>query len=112
MFKVDKNFNITITKGDTGYLRLKAPRYKIKEGDTVKFTVGYVQGVGVQKEKKFQIEGTKEEGIARIKIEPKHTQSMDIGKYHYDIEITTTEKDVFTVIGPCEFEIVGGVTVD
>lgn len=40
-----------------------------------------------------------------LKLIPEDTNFMCFGNYLYDIQITTTKKDVYTIIGPCQFVI-------
>lgn len=38
------------------------------------------------------------------------THALEFGKYVYDVQIITEASDVYTVIGPCTFEILKEVT--
>ena len=109
MFKVDYNKKITITEGDTGYLKLSIPNYKIAPGDTIYFRVK-AKDHGYLFQKVVTGEEHIENGMATIKIEPQDTKSKELGVYLYDIQLTRENKDIFTVVGPRNFEIMEGIT--
>ena len=48
--------------------------------------------------------------MVTIKIDPQDTKSKEIGVYLFDIQLTKANKDVFTVVGPKNFEIKEGIT--
>lgn len=49
-------------------------------------------------------------GSTTFHIEPGDTSGLPFGKYVYDVQITTAEGDVYTVIAPSEFKIAEEVT--
>ena len=109
MFKVDCNNNITITEGDTGYIKLSIPNYKIVADDTIYFSVK-AKDHGYLFQKVITGEPSIKNGMVTIKIDPQDTKSKEIGVYLFDIQLTKANKDVFTVVGPKNFEIKEGIT--
>lgn len=110
MFQIYDNGRITLTRGDSARLSVSIinnvtrEEYIIGENDVLKLTLKksikdstYV----LQKEIR---------GVSMFYIKPDDTSSLDFGKYKYDVEITTSTGDVYTVIGPSEFEILPEVT--
>ena len=49
-------------------------------------------------------------GTSEIHIEPTDTKTLSFGKYIYDVQLTTSDGDVYTVIEPSTFEIMREVT--
>lgn len=49
-------------------------------------------------------------GTNEIHIEPTDTKSLSFRKYIYDVQLTTSDGDVYTVIEPSTFEIMKEVT--
>ena len=49
-------------------------------------------------------------GSSTFHIEPKDTAGLPFGGYVYDVQMTTAEGDVYTVITPSEFKIAEEVT--
>ena len=109
MFKVQNN-KIAITRGDTGIFRLdiqdtQGNNYNY-ENDTVVFTV---------KENTKTTETLIKKTISPLSdvvIEPGDTKDLDYGDYVYDVQLTTTEGVVDTVIAPSVFRVLPEVTFD
>lgn len=111
MFTVDKDNAIHLTRGDTARLLLSSvmnlvtgKEYILSEDDTVVFTV-----------KKTVYDTTPAvqitvPGGAAIHIKPEDTKEMAFGKYLYDVQLTTADGDVYTVIPPTTFEVLKEVT--
>lgn len=111
MFTVDKDNAIHLTRGDTARLLLSSvmnlvtgKEYILSEDDTVVFTV-----------KKTVYDTTPAvqitvPGGAAIHIKPEDTKEMAFGKYLYDVQLTTADSDVYTVISPTTFEVLKEVT--
>ena len=101
---------IKLTRGDTA--RLTVPitnettnaEYVMGENDTLTMTV------------KKNITDTEPAlqkvlvGLNTFHIKPSDTAGLDFGKYKYDVELTTADGDVYTVIEPSTFEILKEVT--
>lgn len=109
MYEVDKNNAITMIKGDTVILDLKffdqedAP-YVPKERDRIRFAL---------KKRYDDSEPLLVKDIPidtlQLVIEPKDTKNLPCGEYHgrykYDIELTTAEGFVDTIIPRADFTI-------
>lgn len=93
--------DIQLTRGDTAYIGLSITHddgtpYTRVEGDRLLFTV--------KKSYNSDYEFLEKElSDMAITIAPEDTQEMDYGNYWYDVELTTADGAVFTVIGPARF---------
>lgn len=110
MLTIDGNGGVHLTRGDTARLAvginndLLGEAYEIAAGDTLRLTVRKNwrdQTICLQK----TLVGA---GVFHIK--PDDTSGLDVGKYTYDVELTTEDGDVYTVIEPAEFELTKEVT--
>lgn len=110
MLTIDSDGTIHLTRGDTARLTVKIHNelydneYEIAENDVLRMTVK--KGVNdsnplVQK----TITGS-----SQFHIEPKDTSDLNFGKYLYDVELTTANGDVSTIIPPTTFEVMKEVT--
>lgn len=108
MFTIDKDSNaMSIIKKDTASISLSLDNYSFVEGDVVKFTVASElesQNPVISKEITAFTNGT-----AVIELTTIDTNITE-GSYYYDIQVTTTEGVVDTVVGPAKFVVKGGVT--
>lgn len=109
MLNVFENGDVELTRGDTARISVNifdndGNPYEIQNGDkldlTLKKTVKDAEAVMSK-----QIEG-----INTFHIEPKDTADLEFKKYVYDVQLTTSEGDVYTVIPPSTFEIKAEVT--
>ena len=111
MLTVDKDNAIHLTRGDTARLLLSSvvnlvtgKEYILSADDTVTFTVKktvYDTAPAVQ---------ITVPGGAAIHIKPEDTKEMAFGNYLYDVQLTTADGDVYTVIPPTKFEVLKEVT--
>lgn len=116
MLYVGSDKSIKLTRGDTAMFTINIDNestegpYIIGENDILKFTVRKSENDEIFSFQKVV------QGSASIVIEPEDTSSLDFGKYKYDVELTTTTGDVYTVIGADDrnklptFEILKEVT--
>lgn len=110
MFNIHDNGRISLTRGDSARLNVSIindvtkTEYTISENDVLKLTL--------KKSIKDSVPALQKEirGSSMFYIRPDDTSRLDFGKYKYDVEITTSTGDVYTVIGPSEFEILQEVT--
>lgn len=103
-----KHSDIHLTRGDSGYLDITIlladhAHYVREKGDKLVFTVkdDYKSDV---------IELQKELPKLELYLEPKDTQNLEYGDHWYDIELTTADDAVYTVIGPARFIVREEVT--
>lgn len=108
--KVDKKgspkVNIRLTRGDTARFRVslysvvdeERTKIELHKGDYVKFTLRKEIDAPILLQKIFN-------GDNLIHIAPDDTSSMDFGKYVYDVEVTMSNGDVYTVIPPSVFDV-------
>ena len=105
----DKN-NIQLTRGDTARFEIDIVNmidnsaYTIADDDILRFSVKRSTN-----DKDFVIH--KElQGQNIVYINPDDTNSLSFGKYVYDVEVTTSNGDVYTVIPPSKFTLTPEVT--
>lgn len=112
MLEIGNDFSIKLTRGDTAYFEVeikneidgKIKIYEVQEGDKLYFTVkkSYTDTVPV-------IQKVVHGGNV-VHIEPEDTEGLDFGSNKYDVQLNTKDGDVYTVIGPAEFELLKEVT--
>ena len=107
MFNVDKNNVIRLTRGDTAVinlsLKMNGEDYVLNECDACVLTV---KKRVVDEEVLLQ----KQLINGQFIIEPTDTSALPYGTYKYDVQLTTTEGVVNTVITPKDFVIDAEVT--
>lgn len=110
MLFLGEDNTIQLTRGDTARLvvavqnDLTGNDYEIAEGDTFRLTVKKsVNTTAVLFQKVVK-------GSSQFYIQPEDTKDLVFGKYVYDVELTTAEGDVYTVIVPSTFEVLKEVT--
>lgn len=111
--KIIRN-SIYMIRGDTESitvsLRDNGVEIPFEVGDTLYMTVK--ESVDVV-EKQFQIVVKDfNEGKAVIEIDPDDTKEMEFGNYVYDIQLTTSDGNVTTIIPPNRFVLQGEVTYE
>lgn len=109
MLNVLENGDIQLTRGDTAHLSVnivkdKGEAYEIQNGDTLTLSVKKT----VKDDEALMSKTIK--GSDTFHIEPKDTSDLKFGKYLYDVQLTTDDGDVYTVIPPSTFEILTEVT--
>lgn len=104
MFRVSYN-NIFITRGDTGVVEFSISGYELKANDTVVLTVkNNINASETLVEKQL------DKNTMQFVINPNDTKNLAYGTYTYDVQITTAQGEVYTVIVPHNFEVGGEVT--
>ena len=96
MFQIDKNKQITMIQGDTGIIKLMLSNYSLVDGDEVVLGVAIKMGDPILITKtitEFEVDGS-----AIIHLEPKDTANLAAGKYVYEIQVTTSDGRVDTVV--------------
>ena len=109
MLNVFDDNSIELTRGDTARLSVTVTNddggiYTIQPSDTL--TLSIKKSVN---DPEALIEKTIF-GNNVFHIEPKDTSGLEFGKYKYDVQLTTAEGDVHTVITPSAFKIAQEVT--
>lgn len=110
--EIDSNLNISLTRGDTGRIKVACTvketgeAYSIGSKDTLVLTV---KSNTSDSEPLFQ---KTVKGSDIITIAPTDTSSLAYGKYRYDIQLTTSDGEVCTITGlkPPKFTIAEEVT--
>lgn len=110
MLKVDDDNKIQLTRGDTARFEVGVKNevddseYELEDGDILRFTVKKSSEDENSLIQKKITSGT------LIHIEPEDTKSLPCGKYTYDVELTTKNGDVYTIIPPTGFTLLKEVT--
>lgn len=110
MLEVDSNGIIQLTRGDTAKLSIDITNdvsetdYILQEDDVLRFTVKKSTST---KDISFQKVC---QGDNLIHIEPGDTNELPYGGYVYDVELTRSNGDVYTVIPPTKFILLKEVT--
>lgn len=116
MFKVGKDYTIEMIDGDTGKLKINFDNYQLQTGDKLYLSVSsaqasrsrMVQAASVYIfQEVLRIESPSTSAV--ITITPEDTKGKD-GEYIYDVQLTTSEGYVDTIIPPSKFIIKRGVT--
>lgn len=104
--------DIKLTRGDTAYLQVplinmlpdgSASEYEIAPEDTLTMTMRAKYDTEVCFQKTIK-------GINTFHIVPEDTAGCSFGKYKYDVQLTTANGDVYTVIEPACFQVLPEVT--
>lgn len=110
MLIVSKSGEIKLTRGDTARLTVSITNetdgsvYELQEGDVLTLSVKKsVEDAETTLAKEITSSNT-------FHIEPKDTAGLAFGKYIYDVQLTTSGGDVYTVIGPANFELLKEVS--
>ena len=110
MLIVNSNGTIQLTRGDSAELAVTIvnkddeSEYEIKENDKLTFSVK--RNV---KTNEYALQKTVT-GTNIIPIDPADTTNLEFAKYQYDVQLTTENGKVFTVVAPSTFEITAEVT--
>lgn len=110
MLIVNNDGTVELTRGDTAELAVTIVNsdddtlYEMSEGDSL--TLSLKRSIKVAD---YALQKTVV-GTNIIPIEPKDTAALEFTKYQYDVQLTTTEGKVFTIIAPTTFEITPEVT--
>ena len=107
-----KNGYISLTKGDTARINVDIKsgvntKYICVTGDTLKFSVKNAFTDSIYVFQKVITDFT--EGV-KIVIEPVDTNSLSVGTYWYDVQLTLANGDVHTIVPPNKIEILNEVT--
>lgn len=110
MLYTNDDGSISLTRGDTARLtvdienELTSEKYIINEQDVL--TLSIKKSI---KDDTYLVQKVIT-GSNMFHIEPEDTSDLAFGKYKYDVQLTTSDGDVFTVIEPNTFEILTEVT--
>lgn len=110
MLYVNSDGTIQLTRGDTARLSVSISNdltnsdYVMREEDTLRLTVKRSVNDTTPLFQKVV------KGSSQFYIEPSDTKDIPFGRYLYDVELTTANEDVYTVIVPTTFEILKEVT--
>lgn len=110
MLNISDTGVIKLTRGDTarfsvGILNeISESNYSIKNDDRLTFTV--------KKKVKDEVSLIQKTitGSTLFHIKPEDTSGLSFGKYVYDVQLTTSDGDVYTIVVPTTFELLAEVT--
>lgn len=97
MLYIDEDQNITLTRGDTGIFNISlqsqdGQAYVPQVGDTLRFALSEGFGKEALVIKNIPIE------TCILEIEPNDTKDLKFKKYKYDVQFTSTQGRVSTII--------------
>lgn len=103
MISVDSNYNITIIRGDSGYVTVplvevidgEETPYTPKEGETLRFAMA--SKYGASEDECIIIRQIDTQDL-KLYFYPEDTKSLKFGKYKYDLEYTTADGFVDTIL--------------
>lgn len=110
MLYLDPDGTIRLTRGDTARLTVQIINdvsdadYEIGEHDTLTLSVKKSVNDADPLIQKTIV------GSQVFHIEPEDTNELEFGKYKYDVQLTTSGGDIYTVIEPSTFKIMKEVT--
>lgn len=100
MFKVEDSF-IYLTRGDTAYLEIELEDdEKFNAGDKIVLSIKRSLTNDAQYVLQKEVNVNNEVESVTIKIEPEDTTNISYGLYYYDVQLTRSNGDVFTIITP------------
>lgn len=110
MLSISDTGVIKLTRGDTARFsivilnEISDSAYSISDNDQLTLTVKKkVKDEDVLMQKTIT-------GSTLFHIKPEDTSSLSFGKYVYDVQLTTSDGDVYTIVGPTTFELLAEVT--
>lgn len=110
MLYVNTDGSVSLTRGDTARISvtiknsITGQTYVMQSGDTLKFTVK--KSV---KDSTFAFQKVST-GTNSFRIDPTDTNTLSFGKYVYDVQLTTANSEVYTVIEPTRFVVLEEVS--
>ena len=114
MLRVNGNNDIQLTRGDTARLsltiqdELTGDGYSPVAGDVIRLTIRKsVYATDKIMEKELELSEGDE---INFTFAPEDTQALDYGTFVYDVELTTADGDVYTIITPSKFRLLEEVT--
>ena len=104
MLKVSRN-RITLTRGDTAYLKLditddSGNAYEFSEYDRIYFRIAEYAPAG-----RLLLEKTVNPEDLMLELKPEDTAGLEFKTYRYEVEVVTEEGEHFTVIENALIEI-------
>lgn len=110
MFTIDNKTNaIRITRGDTGYFTIKFKKYEIKPGDILTLSVK-LDPNDIDESTYIINKSLNAIETQTFTILPSETRNVDTGRYFYDVQLTTSIGEIYTVLGAKPFFIKREVT--
>ena len=98
MFKMTNN-TISMVQGDSAEFKVSIADYPVEAGDKIVFTVKDV----------LSVEADAVEGI--VVLHPEDTRDAKPGMYWYDVEFRRHDGEIYTIVDPHIFTLIGDITV-
>lgn len=109
-----ENNDIKLTRGDTAYLQVPIEN-RLPDGRTVPYELAADDVLVMTMRLNYDSEVCFQKsirGVNTFHILPEDTKNCKFGKYKYDVQLTTAEGDVYTIIEPACFQVLPEVTCD
>ena len=96
MIEIDSNYNIKLTRGDTGKIKINltdadGKEYIPQNGDSLRFAMARSYDGRVIVKKSIAMD------TLLLTIDPADTKKLSFGQYVYDIQFTSASGDVSTI---------------
>ncbi len=108
MLRIEDGF-IYLTRGDTAYINVDIV---LEDGSKYQMTAGDMLVLSLKKlinDTEYALQKVLY-GESKFTISPDDTKLLDYGKYLFDVQLTTSKGEVFTVIAKSNFYITEEVT--
>lgn len=111
MLSIDKDNTIHLTRGDTARLSIDHAENTVTGEDYV-FTAEDTVTLTIKKtvNDTVPVVSVSVPGGDVLHIKPEDTKPLMFGRYVYDVQLTTAEGDIYTIIPPSTFDIMREVT--
>ena len=96
--------NIKLTRGDSATLAVSLQGYDMQEGDTLTLSCKVDPSKTAYL---FQLQADADNTFTFL---PSTTEELDFGAYRYDIQLTTANDEVYTVIPVSSFTVMEEIT--
>lgn len=95
--------NIKLTRGDSATLSVALDGYEMQDGDAMTLSCKFDPG---KEEYLFQLTATDQ----TFTFTPETTAGLGFGAYRYDIQLTTSGGEIYTVIPVSSFTVMEEIT--
>lgn len=110
MFYIEKDNHMKLTRGDTAYIAVEISNTALNESYTINENDEMTLTVKQRISDELPVLQKTIRGSNTFKLEPSDTANLEFRAYKYDVQLTTADGDVFTVIEPSLFTIMQEVT--
>ena len=110
MLYVEQNGTIRLTRGDTARFSVQISNDLSEEGYTISSEDKLTLTVKKRVKDETPLLQKTAIGTTLFHIKPSDISGMEFRKYVYDVQLTTSGGDVYTIVEPSTFEILSELT--